>query len=250
MADQFIRRSADDYAVAFDDLHPVGPAWPRAAPPAPDDDAPRGDDEALSDLTRGLAKVWGDKVDARAADLLFIETDPRFTYEMLADWERALGLPDPCVPVVQTLAERRKALVNKLTTEGGQSIPFFIGVAAFLGYAIIITEFRPFQFGLSSFGGRRGQIAPPSVRFYWKVRVNGGRTTRFRFGASSFGRDAILEIRKAEDLECLFRRWKPAHTIVLFDYHDTAPTVTVERFNSGTSRFGNDPILRVVATAS
>jgi uncharacterized protein YmfQ (DUF2313 family) len=249
MVDQFVRRSADDYAEAFDGLHPVGPAWPRAEAPTPGDDSPRGDDEALSDLTRGLAQVWG-RVDARAADLLFIETDPRFTYEMLEDWERAFGLPDPCVPVVQSLPERRQALVNKLTTEGGQSRAFFISVAAALGYSITITEYLPFQFGMSSFGGPRGRIAPPWVRFYWKVRVNGGRTTHFQFGASSFGRDAILEIRKAEDLECLFRRWKPAHTIVLFDYHDTAPTLTVERFNSGTSRFGNDPILRVVATAS
>jgi len=248
MADSFVRRSADDYAEGLSDLHPVGPAWPRAAPPAPDDDALRGDDEALSDLDRGLAKVWGDKVDARAADLLFIETDPRFTHELLVDWERAYGLPDPCVPVVQTLTERRQALVAKITTEGGQSRPFFIGVAAILGYSITITEYVPFQFGLSSFGGPRGRLNPPGMRYVWRVRVGGGRSTRFQFGASSFGRDSLLEIRRAEDLECIFRRWKPAHTLMFFDYGDPTPVIKKDRFDFGTSRFGNDPLLRLTAS--
>ncbi|MGU3286446.1 YmfQ family protein [Methylobacterium mesophilicum] len=247
MADQFVRRSADDYAQAFDGLHPIGPAWPRAEAPVPSDTSVRGDDEALSDLTRGLAKVWGDKVDARAADLLFLETDPRYTGELLAEWERAYGLPDPCVPVVQTLPERRQALVAKITTEGGQSRAFFIGVAASLGYSITITEYVPFQFGLSSFGGSRGRLNPPGMRYVWRVRVSGGRSTRFQFGASSFGRDSLLEIREAEDLECIFRRWKPAHTLMFFDYGDPAPVVTKDRFDFGTSTFGNDPLLRLTA---
>ncbi len=236
--DAFIRRDGEDYAQAFARLLPTGEAWSRDP------------DGCLMQLVRGQAEIWGGVVDPRAADLLQIETDPRLTYELLSDWERAYGLPDPCVPVVQTLTERRQALVQKISIQGGQSRAFFTGIAAALGYRITITEYVPFQFGLSAFGGTHGRIAPPWVRFFWTVRVNGGRTTRFQFGASSFGRDAILEVRKAEDLECIFGRLKPAHTIVLFDYQDAAPTARVERFNSGTSRFGNDPILRVVASGS
>ena len=165
----------------------------------------------------GCAQIWGD-VAAAAASLLVVESDPRYTFEMLPDWERALGLPDPCVSRTLTLPERRQALVNKLTTLGGQSRQFFVDTAAALGYTIAIREFRPFQFGLSSFGGSRGQFFSPSARFYWKVTVTGPRLTRFSFGASSFGRDSFLEIVKAVDLQCIFTRWKPGHTICLFDY--------------------------------
>jgi uncharacterized protein YmfQ (DUF2313 family) len=233
--DPHVRRTGDDYAEVMAGDLPTGPAWTRDP------------DSTLMQVVSGLAQVWGD-VDGRFADLLEIESDPRSTYEMLPDWERAFGLPDPCIPVVQTLAERRVALVVKMTMQGGQSRAFFIGVAASLGYRITIREYRPFQFGLSSFGGSRGQFQPPSVRFYWRVRVSGGRSTRFSFGGSSFGRDSFLEIRKAEDLECMFRRWKPAHTIVLFDYHDFDPDPAVDRFEFGMSSFGNDPFTHVVST--
>lgn len=168
-------------------------------------------------VVSGLAALWGD-VDGRFDDFLTVESDPRFTYEMLPDWERAFGLPDPCVKRTLTLPERRQALVNRITAEGGQSKAFFISVATLLGYSITIREFRPFQFGLSSFGGSRGNFFLPSARFYWKVTITGPRLTRFSFGASSFGRDSFLEIVRAVDLQCVFTRWKPAHTICLFNY--------------------------------
>jgi len=218
MADPFIRRSADDYAQGLSDLHPVGAAWPRAEPPAPDDDTPRGDDEALSDLDRGLAKVWGDKVDARAADLLFIETDPRYASDLLPDWETAFGLPDPCVQRPQTLEERRLALVTKLTTEGGQSRPFFIAMAAALGYAITIREYSPFMAGLSRAGSSNWSVGSPGIRFYWVVTVTGARLSWFRGGQGHAGIDPLCRISRAEDLECRLRRFKPGHTELIFNY--------------------------------
>lgn len=235
MTETWVQRGADEYADAIAGELPTGEAWPRD---------PSGD---LIKWVDGCAQIWGDVSDD-ATDLLLVESDPRFTYKMLADWERAFGLPDPCVPVVQTLSERRVALVNKMTIEGGQSRAFFIALAALFGYRITIAEFSPFQFGLSSFGGVRGRFQPPSVRFFWKVRVSGGRPTRFRFGVSSFGRDSFLEIRHAEDLECMIRRWKPAHTIVLFDYHDQDFEPRVVRFQFGHSEFG-DPFTHVVNAA-
>ena len=130
--------------------------------------------------------------------LLLVETDPRYTADMLPDWERNFGLPDPCVPITLSIPERRVALVNRMTTEGGQSVAFFTALAATLGYTVTIKEFRPFQFGLSSFGGSRGEIQGPQVRFYWQVSVAGPRLTLFSFGSSSFGRDSFLEIRRAD----------------------------------------------------
>jgi uncharacterized protein YmfQ (DUF2313 family) len=256
MTDQFVRRSADDYAQAFDDLHPGGPAWPRAEAPASGDTTPRGDDEALSDLTRGLAKVWGDKVDARAADLLFTETDPRLTYELLPDWERAFGLPDPCNAEVQNLALRREALIRKLTQIGRQDIPFFVSLATGLGYQIQIYEYRPVVCGISRCGETRpaGQltyayfrcgsghcgadhlctitqsqgddwvwrIGPPNIRFIWRVSILNTSLRWFRMGVGQCGVDHHCEFGLATDLECLFRRLKPGHTEIIFDYSHAA----------------------------
>ena len=200
-----VQWTADDYAGVIADHLPTGTTWPRDA------------DSSLMAWVSGCAQIWGD-VSARAVALLVVEADPRLTTAMLPEWERAFGLPDPCVKRTLTIPERRQALVNKLTTQGGQSRQFFINTAAALGYTITIREFRPFQFGLSSFGGKRGAFFGPTSRFYWRVTVTGPRLTRFQFGTSSFGRDSFLEIVKAVDLQCVFTRWGPAHCTVIFDY--------------------------------
>ena len=98
---------------------------------------------------------------------------------------------------------------------------------------------------LSSFGGSHGRFNPPNFRFVWTVSISGQRLTRFQFGVSSFGRDPFLDIRKAEDLECILQRLKPAHTQLFFNYGGAPPTVTQRRFDFGASSFGHDPLLRL-----
>ena len=102
-------------------------------------------------VVKGLAQFWGDVVDARAADLLERESDPRSTIELLPDWERNWGLPDPCYTSPQSIDERQRALVMRMTMLGAQSRQFFIDVAAMLGYTITITEYRPFFVAMDGF---------------------------------------------------------------------------------------------------
>jgi uncharacterized protein YmfQ (DUF2313 family) len=257
MADLFVRRSAEDYTEAFFSLHPTGPAWPHAEPPTASDSSEHGDGEALSDLTRGLAQVWGDKVDARAADLLFIETDPRFATEMLPDWERAFGLPDPCVQEQYTLEERRLSLIERISAEGGQSRAYFYNLAARLGYVIRIVEYSPFMAGISRCGDTRPtgtngelyrwQVAPPEIRFYWTVRVYGSRVSWFRAGEGQCGIDPMVRFSQAMDLECLFRRYKPAHTEILFDYANVTPKYDEYLpFQAGVNHCGTDHLLTII----
>ena len=262
----FVRRSGDDYADAFASLLPTGPAWPRD---------PKS---VLMRLVSGMGQVWG-RVDSRAIDLLARETDPRLTLELLPEWERAFGLPDPCVTKPLTILDRRTALLNKMTALGGQSRPFFIAAAAALGYQIKIIEWSPYQGGISragdtrpysgSFpwfragvgggeagvdrhlnpggavtytGPHRWRVGPPATRAWWRVLVGNRRYSWFRGGSGQAGvdphlrimpdlrwfrggdlggrggEDHHLELDIAEDLECVFRRWSPAHTIVSFDY--------------------------------
>lgn len=217
--DRHVRRSGDDYAQALSALLPRGPAWPR------------DQGSVLMMLVRGLAETWG-QLDGRAADLLERETDPRGTMELLEDWERAWGLPDPCVAEPLTIADRQKALVSKMTLEGGQSRAFFLALAASIGYEVQITEHAPFMAGVSEvgdtkddFGDWRWEVAPPEIRFLWSVAVTGLRVTWFRTGngGGQSGIDPMVRIALATDLDCIFRRYKPAHTELVFDYSDAAP---------------------------
>src|SRR6516165_9324920 len=199
--DRHVRRTGDDYAKALLSLLPFGQAWPRYP------------DSTLVKTCQGLADYWG-FVDSRAADLLEIESDPRLTTELLPDWERAWGLPDPCVKAPQSLQARRLALVMKMTMMGGQSRQFFIDVAKQLGYTISITEYLPYQCGISRVGDTRSaldnpqdpthymwQLGPPEIRYYWTIHVDALGFKYFHTGVSETGVDRLLAIAVPEDLE-------------------------------------------------
>lgn len=240
MSDRHVRRTGDDYKQAFLALLPQGQAWPRHP------------ESLLYKVVAGLCEYWG-YVDSRAADLLEIESDPRKTIELLPDWERNWGLPDPCYEAPQTIGQRQLALVMRMTMLGAQSREFFIAIAAQIGYTITITEYRVFVVGIDRCGDNRvygdgsnpmynewGQpiknplgenvasgelsewpcygLGPPENRFYWTVHVGEASLTWFRVTKGQAGVDPHLRIGLADDLECLLNRWKPAHTIILFDY--------------------------------
>jgi uncharacterized protein YmfQ (DUF2313 family) len=170
------------------------------------------------------------------------ESDPRLTIELLSDWEFAWGLPDPCFKSALTIDARHAMLILKMTLLGGQSREFFIGVAEWLGYNITISEWAPFTAGISQVGDTRGmipwddtpghhpevedyrwEIGAPEMRFYWQVHVHLAPLMWFRVGSGEAGVDPHLRIQYAQDLECLLRRWKPAHTDIVFDYSNLTP---------------------------
>jgi uncharacterized protein YmfQ (DUF2313 family) len=209
--DRHVRRNGDAYAGALLALLPKGQAWPKS------------DGTTLTLTIDGLAQYWG-FVDSRAADLLERESDPRYTVELLPDWEAAWGLPDPCLSEPLTMGERRTMLLQRMTLLGSQSRPWFYEVAAQLGYTITIGEYAPFITGISrcgttldEIGKPRWEIGQPENRFYWKVYVQNARLTWFRTGVGVCG-DHFLEIGLATDLECILGRWEPAHTKIIFDY--------------------------------
>lgn len=236
--DKHVRRFAGDYAVAFAQLLPRGIAWPRAI------------GSTLMKVVNGQSGIWG-FVDDSAARLLEFESDPRKTTALIPEWERAFGLPDPCIAEPITLGERRFALVQRMTLLGAQSREFFKATALSIGYAITITEYRPFMVGVDHVGDARTigngsvmrdvfgrkilnpigipianlemseypyMLGPDTNRFYWTVHVASAKLTWFRASQGEVGVDPHLRIGIATDLECLLRRYKPAHTEIIFDY--------------------------------
>ncbi|GCL64301.1 tail protein [Rubrivivax pictus] len=194
-----VQHTQDEYRDALAGLLPTGAAWPRD--PA----------SALLQLVRSFAAEL-ERLDMRAAQLL-AETDPATTTELLPDWERVVGLPDPCVTTGQTVAERRQALEGRLTSVGGQSRRFFIELAARLGYSITIDEFA------SAAAATAAGISFTGDGWAHTWRVNIPTTvavTPFRVGAGAVGEP--LRVWSNEVIECQFNRYKPAHTRVLFAY--------------------------------
>ncbi|MFG6462248.1 YmfQ family protein [Roseateles sp. DXS20W] len=192
-------RTEEEYRDALAALLPTGGAWPR---------------DPQSQLMRfvgGLAAELA-RLDARAA-LLLAETDPAATTELLPDWERVVGLPDPCVTLAQTVAQRRQALEGRLTAVGGQSRRFFVQLAARLGYAITIDEFASAAAATAAGITFTGD----GWAHTWRVNVpTSVSVTPFRAGAGAAGEP--LRAWSNEVLECQFNRYKPAHTRVLFAY--------------------------------
>lgn len=189
------------YGVAFyiaqlQALLPPGIAWPV-------------EQGALADTLGALAEEMA-RVDGRASDLRE-EADPRTTVELLADWERAFGLPDPCTELPDTYAERIAALVEKVGRVGGQSPAYFIGVAARLGYTVTITEFDPFTVDDRVDDRLYGE----AWQFAWQV--NAPAETVSYFTVDSYVTERLAEWGNVR-LECAIDRIKPAHTTVIYAY--------------------------------
>lgn len=183
-----------DYEAHLLALRPAGPAW------APDDDRL---DAAAEECARAHNR----------AVALVDEADPRTTTELLTDWERVAGLPDACTGPLPTLAQRRAALVARLTSIGGQSRAYFIALAASLGYTVTITEYRQFRTGI----GRAGDRSNGEEWLYaWRVGAPQFTVIDFRVGLSAAGEP----LRSWGDklLECVLNRMKPAHTQIIFTY--------------------------------
>lgn len=194
--------SAEAYAGQLAQLLPRGDLWQPGADPTLD--------ALLLWKGRELARI-----DQRVQDLLR-EADPRLTVEMLPDWEAEAGLPDPCSGPAPTLSGRRAELIQRLAARGGASRPYFIALAAALGYlGATITEFAPF----TARSGCAEAVTAPAWWWTWRLNLPAEFTIR-HFSARSACNEPLRDWGD-DALECVVRRLKPAHTHILFAYLET-----------------------------
>ncbi len=191
--------TAAEYLAQLQALLPPGAAWRRDV------------GSALTEFLNALAEELA-RIDQRVEALLN-ESDPRTTYELLADWERVAGLPDPCTPADASIEERRLSLVQRLTMLGGASRQYFIALAASLGYpGATVTEFRPFTC-VSECEDSLTQA--PDWPHTWQLNLAETRITNMT-GVSAC--NAALRSWGDFTIECVVRRLRPAQTHVLFAY--------------------------------
>lgn len=177
---------------------------------------PRGDDSLLAALLWPMAAGLADL--EAMAEAMMEEVDPRTAALCLPDFERVLG-PDPCGrdTAALPLAERQKLAHMRWTGRGGQSVPYYIGLAAARGVAITVEEFRTSQVGVLVAGD---ELINSPEQFAWLVKLQLGDWRIFRAGESTAG-DLLYEFLLS-DIECDLRRAQPAHTEVVFSYLEAA----------------------------
>ena len=173
-----------DYLAAMQALMPRGRVWPRSQGAV--------QTKTLAGLAASLLRV------AQSAGELLEDIFPADTQQLLPEWEETLGLPDPCVGPAASIAIAQAQVLARFANSGGQSIAFFVELAAQLGYSITITEFTGDQ------------------AFHWQVNAPAASETFFVVGVNKAGDP--LSIDPNLPLECVFNRLKPGHTTVSFVY--------------------------------
>ena len=193
------RLGLPEFLQRFSDLPPPGRAFSR------DPDTVQA--QVFTPPSTALANLH-----AGAMLLLEQEADPRYTVQLLPEWETDYGLPDPCTPANSSIPQRRAALLAKIAAQGGQSPAYFVAVAAAMGYTITITEGQP-----SRFGSRFGMpLAGSGLQFVWIVNVPAITVRYFQLGSSAFGER--FATASATDLQCRLNNLKPAHTTLIFNF--------------------------------
>jgi uncharacterized protein YmfQ (DUF2313 family) len=183
-----------DYTHELIALQPPG----KALPTDPDSNWVKLLDALAQELSR---------VDGRVGDLVDEITVADDANEMLPDWERVLGLPDPCAPAPTDPAIRRARIRAKLSSVGGQSRAYFLSVLAQLGVTVTIDELHGFRMGLNGMGDGVGGGEWANT---WQINVPG-----------------TLDADTQALLKCVINQLKPAHTAVLWSVNGQAPETNI-----------------------
>ena len=191
--------TATDYLWQFQRLLPRGRVWHRGW----------GSVQAAHLLT--LMPTWA-RLHTRAGEVI-AETFPcSVAAEMLPEWEATLGLPD-CEPL-DTVQQRQAAVCAKFSMRGGQSVAYFINLAAAHGYTIEIEQHQAFRADINR---ADDPLYDGAWDYAWTV-ISPATDTIVYFRADISHADEPLATWGNEQLECLIRLYAPAHTIPMFQY--------------------------------
>lgn len=188
-----------DYQSALWGLMPRGRVWNR--------EAGSTQDQTLSCFAPSFQRS------GQAANDLLAHAFPATALDLIPEWQETLGLPDPCAGPAPTLIQQRQQIVARLTASGGQSVSYFISMAAALGYTVTVTEYAPFRCGQSRAGQ---QVGNTDWSFTWAINAPLNTITRFLAGQSTAG-EALGTWGNAV-LQCELQAAAPAHTVLQFHY--------------------------------
>lgn len=138
---------------------------------------------------------------------LAAELNPYTTYQMLPDWETAVGLPDPCLPAATTIDQRRAQVVFRLTKKRWVTVNDWADLAALFGLTIAVTPGYLYS-GSSGF--------PSHGRFRVYINVLSGCGTPDGFDYNfDYPWDVIPPM--CFNFVCIIERIAPANVVVFWN---------------------------------
>ena len=153
-----------------------------------------------------------DQVQA-GAQVLLKEMFPDTCFGLLEDWERLLGLPDPCTGQPGTVAQRIEAVTAKWGEKRKISAAYLVSVAERLGFTATIENYAMRRYGQAVLGG--DYIGPDWARTI-TVKAPAVAVKYRTYGAAVYGEPYSTWGFSA--LECAIMRLRPAHVYVVFSY--------------------------------
>ena len=197
------RNTAADYGDVLRTLLPRGRVWTR-------------EDEGTQAAVLDALSFTAAGIDSSALTLIAAGF-PATADQLLPEWDATLGLPDPCFGPFASDAENRQQVVAKFIGTGGQSIAYYVALAASLGYTITVTEF----FEHTVIRDITVPIYGNDWPFTWLVTVTGTPPPHWHHVDDPVD-DPLSEYIATPNenaLACLLRRYAPAHTVVAFDFN-------------------------------
>lgn len=197
--------TAQEYVGMLKELLPPGPAWPR------------GDTASLYAM---MFEVWGAELaraDSRARALI-TENDPRFALETFQEWLDEWGLPDDCIRAWSNANDTtlRKLLLWKIQTVGSQNWQFFVDLASMFSYIITIDEFNRHSVRSRTSDVLSSEIWPHT----WRVNVLAAQGSAMTYHEVTGDAKEPLAWWGDALIECLIKRYAPAHATLSFAYID------------------------------
>ncbi|WP_233869718.1 YmfQ family protein [Paraburkholderia adhaesiva] len=197
------RNTAAEYAGVLRKLLPRGRVWTR-------------DDDGTQAAVLDALGVTAEGIDSAALTLIAAGF-PASADQLLPEWDATLGLPDPCFGPFASDDENRQQTVAKLISTGGQTVAYFIALAASLGYTITITEYFAHTVTRDVTVPVYGMDWP----YTWLVNVTGAPPPHWHEVSDPVDDplSSYISTPNGKALECLLRRYAPAHTVVCFCYN-------------------------------
>lgn len=154
---------------------------------------------------------------------LATELNPYSTTQLLPEWERAVSLPDPCLPSATTIEQRRAQVVFRLTKKRWVTAQDWKDLALLFGLTIRITPGwlvqKPCLYGFQY--PKRYDLYPRLGRFRVYIDVMGVDFGGYDYGDRGNGAGYPVPYGLGDAgltaFQCLIDRVKPANVVVIWN---------------------------------
>ena len=169
------------------------------------------------------------------------ELNPYTTVDLIDQWEGAVGLPDPCLPVATTLAERRGLVLFRLAKQRWTTAEEWTELAALFGLTIkIYPGWYVQKPSLYAFTYPKDyNLFPKLGRFRVYIDLqNGVNYGGYGYGIQNQAQGYPIPYGDAttgaETFKCLIDRIRPANVIVIWN----APPASLLEYDTASGGYG------------